>query len=99
MDRFFAKGHSLPLAGGCDFFAAVRRYRLLVRLPLARWRCRFSMSCLRSRSAKARWTVRGESPNSRAMVLIPGQQALESFGGTNSASNSTTAVSNPSALS
>ena len=31
----------------------------------------------RSRSASARWTVRGESPNSRAMVLIPGQQTPE----------------------
>jgi len=43
----------------------VSRYKLLVRLPLERWRFCFSMSCLRSRSARARWTVRGESPNSR----------------------------------
>ena len=66
-----------PLAGGCDVLCFVSRYKLLVRLPLERRRFCFSMSCLRSRSARARWTVRGESPNSRAMVLIPGQQTPE----------------------
>ena len=55
----------------------VSRYKLLVRLPLERRRFCFSMSFLRSRSASARWTVRGESPNSQAMVLIPGQQTPE----------------------
>lgn len=49
------------------------RYRLLVKLPLSRQRCVFSMYPCFSKSAMARLTVERESPRSDAIVFIPGQ--------------------------
>ena len=37
----------------------------------------FNMASVSMITVEARWTVRGDSPNSWAMVLIPGQQMPE----------------------